>query len=138
MQTWDMAYLPISVNAIFDRFGAPYNTSVILTPNIQLDQAAYEAYSPLYFPTTYVTIYFLAFALASASIVHTVIYHGATMWKTVKDIKKAQTDIHAKLMLVYKEAPTWWYFLTFLGCLGMAIGLVKVREGCSFRMVSWD
>ena len=121
-----MAYLPISVNAIFDRFGAEYNTSAILTPNLQLDRSAYEAYSPLYFPSTYVVVYCLAFALATSSVVHTILYHGPTMWHTMKDIKHAQTDIHAKLMLSYKQVPTWWYAAVLVACSAMSIGLNEV------------
>lgn len=121
-----MAYLPISVNAIFDRFGNEYNVSSVVTTSITLDQDAYASYSPLYFPATYVTIYSLAFALATSCIVHAALYYGPTMWKTVKNIQTAQTDIHAKLMMAYSEVPSWWYLVTFACCLGMAIAAVEV------------
>ena len=121
-----MGYLPISVNAIFDRFGMEYNTTAILTPNLELNLEAYRSYSPVFLPTTYTTVYCIAFALATASLVHTVIYHGPTMWQTFKDIRKAQTDIHAKLMLAYPEVPVWWYLIIFAFALAMAVGLIEV------------
>lgn len=121
-----MAYLPISVNGIFDRFGSEYNVSAILNPDITLNLEAYAQYSPLYFPSTYVTVYALAFALATASLVHTALYNGPEMWATFRDIKKAQTDIHAKLMLAYKEVPSWWYCATFAAFTAMVIALIEV------------
>ena len=126
-QTWDMGYLPISVNAVFDRFGAEYNTSAILTQSLELDVSAYRTYSPIYLPTTYATVYFIAFTLATASLVHTGLYYGRDMWQTAKNIKKAQTDIHAKLMLAYRDVPFWWYLVIFVGCAAMSIGLHEVR-----------
>ena len=131
-----MAYLPISVNGIFDRFGAEYNTSAVITPQLNLDEAAYHAYSPLYFPSTYVVVYCLAFALATSSVVHTALYYGPIMWRTVRDIKVVQTDIHAKLMLSYKQVPTWWYGVMFVICFSMAVGLCEVR--CSHLCLAQD
>lgn len=85
-------------------------------------------YSPLYFPAVFVAIYSLAFALATASLVHTALYHGPSMWQTLRDIRKAKTDIHAKLMSAYPEVPTWWYAVTFVMCAALAIGFVEVRQ----------
>lgn len=126
IQTWDLAYLPISVNAVFDRYGFEYNVTAVLTPDLRLDQEAYAAYSPMYFPSTYTAIYALAFALATSSLVHTILYYGPTMWQTFRDIKKAKTDIHAKLMSAYPDVPTWWYAITFVACAAFSIGFVEV------------
>lgn len=121
-----MAYLPISVNAIFDRFGNPYNTSSIIGSDGRLDISAYGEYSPLYFPSTYVVVYCLCFTIATALIAHTILFHGSDIWNITKDIKQAQTDIHAKLMLRYKEVPTYWYGIIFVLCACMAVGLNEV------------
>lgn len=129
-----MGYLPISVNGIFDRFGNQYNTSAVLTPDLRLDVEAYERYSPLIFPSTFVVVYCLTFALATASLVHTAIYHGPEMWRTFRNIKTAQTDIHAKLMLAYKEVPTWWYIAIFAACMAMSIGLNEVSVLRALRL----
>ncbi|KAK9895732.1 putative oligopeptide transporter [Cystobasidium minutum MCA 4210] len=132
--TWDLAYLPISVNAVFDRYGYEYNVTAVLTPDLKLDQEAYAAYSPMYFPSTYTAIYALAFALATSSLVHTVLYYGPTMWQTFRDIKKAKRDIHAKLMSAYPDVPTWWYAITFVACAAFSIGFV---EGYSTGLPVW-
>lgn len=121
-----MAYFPISTNGVFDRYGAEYNVSAVLTPALSLDRQAYSEYSPLYFPSTYVTVYCLAFALATSLIVHTGLYYTSTICATLKDISKAQTDIHAKLMLAYKEVPNWWYYITFVICLSVSVVAVEV------------
>lgn len=86
----------------------------------------------MYFPSTYTAIYALAFALATSSLVHTVLYYGPTMWQTFRDIQKAKTDIHAKLMMAYPDVPTWWYACTFVGCAALSIAFVEV---CSFPLL---
>ncbi|KAL7006462.1 hypothetical protein EMMF5_003883 [Cystobasidiomycetes sp. EMM_F5] len=73
-------------------------------------------------------LYLIYLALASSSLVHLVLYHGKDMWKTVKDIKNAQTDIHAKLMLAYKEVPWWWYGITFSVFIAMAIAVNEAYD----------
>ena len=50
----------------------------MLTPEQTFDQAAFKAYSPLYLPASFAITYLFAFALSSAMIVHTVLYHGKT------------------------------------------------------------
>jgi hypothetical protein len=104
-----------------------YNVSAVLTPDLRLDTDAYAAYSPMFFPSTYTAIYALAFALATSSLVHTVLYYGPTMWQTFGDIQKAKTDIHAKLMSAYPDVPNWWYAVTFVACAAFSIGFVEVR-----------
>lgn len=126
-QAWGAAYLPISYNGIFDRYGAPYNTSAIITSSRTLDLEAYQAYSPLYFPATYSLVYVVTFALATSILVHTAIYYGPQMWKTFRDIKTVQTDIHAKLMLNYREVPWYWYATVFVLFGAISIAMVEVR-----------
>jgi hypothetical protein len=52
--------------------------------------------------------YLLAFAAMSALLVHTVLYHGKTIWKALTT-QVEEDDIHAKLMRFYQEVPSWWY-----------------------------
>jgi hypothetical protein len=120
--------MPISVNGVFDRYGAEYNISRILDSRTLVDEAAYKAYSPLFFPTTYIMAYAVCFALTTALLVHTILYYGPTMLRTARDIKTAQTDIHAKLMLAYREVPAWWFLATLTVFAAMSIALVEVGD----------
>ncbi|KAJ7159202.1 OPT oligopeptide transporter protein-domain-containing protein [Mycena crocata] len=121
------AYFPISANVPYDRFGFQYNVSRILTPGKNtLDTAAYAAYSPLFLPATYAVTYLLAFALSTCVIVHTLLYHGRSLFNGVKRMRVESDDIHAKLMRNYREVPDWWYLLSFCVFFSFAIVAVKV------------
>lgn len=60
--TWYAKYLPISSSHSFDNTGAEYNVTRIVVNGTRFDQAAYEAYSPLFIPSTFAVSYGLSFA----------------------------------------------------------------------------
>jgi hypothetical protein len=69
-------YMPILSAAVFDNKGKPYDVSKILTDNFLFDQEAYEKYSRVFLPITYVLSYALQFAALTALISHTALWHG--------------------------------------------------------------
>lgn len=107
----------------FDRFGNVYNITKVIKNGV-LDEDAYQNYSALYLPATFVMTYVLAFALSSAVLVHTALYHGRSLWNGLRRIKIEPDDIHAKLMRIYPEVPAWWYglaFVLFFCCVVIAV-----------------
>ncbi|KAG9036498.1 hypothetical protein FRB95_008796 [Tulasnella sp. JGI-2019a] len=125
---WNMSYIPMSGNGPYDRFGQPYNVSAVITSDMRLNTTAYDAYSPLYLPATYVITYFLAFMLSTAVLVHTALYHGKALLNGVKKLKMEEDDIHAKLMRNYPEVPDWWYALIFTMFFVLAIVAVVIGK----------
>ncbi|KAH9942142.1 OPT oligopeptide transporter [Epithele typhae] len=119
--SWDLSYFPIMSNDLYDRFGDKYDVRRVLTANNEFNQTQYEEYSPLFLPASYAITYLIAFALASAVVVHTVLYHGRTVIRGFTQVRTEKDDIHAKLMRAYPEVPDWWYLLSFLACFGLAI-----------------
>ncbi|GAA5917002.1 hypothetical protein JCM6882_001299 [Rhodosporidiobolus microsporus] len=118
---WNSAYLPISTSSVFDRFGAPYNTSAVVNAgSASLNETAYHEYSPLFLPITYATTYGLAFMLSTSAIVHTALYHGKNIWMRVMRAQKSE-DVHMKLMKNYPEVPDWWYLITLVVSLALTI-----------------
>ena len=117
-------------NEPYDRFGDPYDVQRVLNDNHQFDAAKYADYSPLYLPASYAITYLVAFALASAMIVHTLLYHSRTLLKGLTQARIEKDDIHAKLMRAYPEVPDWWYLITFAACFALAIVTAEV---CSVR-----
>lgn len=47
-------YMPLLSSSVFDDTGMPYNVSRILTADYQFDKIAYEGYSRLFMPITFV------------------------------------------------------------------------------------
>jgi len=129
-QVWNTAYLPMSTTAVFDRFGASYDTSkVVDSVSMSLNVSAYNEYSPLYLPITYAMAYGVSLALSTAVITHTALYFGKDILQRLKNVRhgEKEEDVHMRLMKAYPEVPDWWYLL-FLGiAVGLSIVTVAVR-----------
>lgn len=69
---------------MFDNTGKPYDVTKILTPDFLFDEGAYEAYSRVYLPITYVLSYAVQFASLSALVTHTACWHGRDIWRQSK------------------------------------------------------
>ena len=132
-KSWDLAYFPIYSNEPFDRFGKTYNVSHVLLPNDTFNETAYNLYSPLYLSTTYAMTYLLSFALSTAALVHTALYHGKSLIDGVRKMKVENDDIHAKLMRNYREVPDWWYLMVF--CFFFCLAVVAVEVSCFFSLL---
>ena len=76
--------MPILTSAVFDGTGNPYDVSRILTSKFLFDREAYEKYSKVYLPITYILSYGVQFASLSALVTHTACWHGRDIWKVSK------------------------------------------------------
>lgn len=132
--TWYGIYLPISDSSTYDNTGAHYNVSRVLTPQFTLDEAAYKAYSPLFLSTTFAMAYGLSFAAIASLIVYTYLHHSQTIWQQYRNSTHEKPDIHMKLMLKYREAPSWWYTVLFV-----IVGFIRSHNlSPSFRGSFWS
>ncbi|KAI1001250.1 Glutathione transporter 1 [Podosphaera aphanis] len=75
------SYMPIVSSSIYDNAGQVYNISKILTPDFIFDREAYQKYSPVYLPITYVLSYGLQFAALSSLLSQTICWHGKDIWQ---------------------------------------------------------
>ena len=76
--------MPILSSAVFDNTGKPYDVTKVLTPDFLFDKEAYQKYSPVYLPITYVLSYAVQFASLSALVSHTICWHGRDIWDQTK------------------------------------------------------
>ena len=119
--------MPIVGQGVYDRFGHLYNVSQILdSTGRQFDLSKYEAYSALYLSGSFAMVYLLAFALSTALLVHTVLYHGRTIYNGVRRMPIEKDDVHMTLMRAYPEVPDSWYAIIGLLCFVVAIVTVEV------------
>jgi hypothetical protein len=136
-------------NSAFDRFGAYYNVTKVLTPEHTLDEAAYRAYSPIYYSAGYNLVFGAYFAQYTAALVHAVLDHG-TQLKTGFRIAKRTVmatfskkhqideaeelrnrmdfDVHYTLMKKYPEAKQWWFASVSLVSLVLGIVACEVYK----------
>jgi hypothetical protein len=92
--------MPILSTTVFDNTGRPYNVSRILTKEFLFDQTAYEDYSPVYLPITYVLSYGVQFAALTSLVSHTVCWYGKDIWQQTK--KAFEERSHAPAMETYQ------------------------------------
>ncbi|PTD02022.1 Glutathione transporter 1 [Fusarium culmorum] len=91
------SYMPILSAAVFDNTGKVYDVSKILTPEFLFDREAYQNYSRVFLPITYVLSYGVQFAGLSALLTHTACWHGQDIWKSWKRaLQEAREDGQAK------------------------------------------
>jgi len=128
-QTWNAGYLPLNSSSSFDKSGARYQFRKTLAPDGRsFDEQAYRDYSPLYLTTTYSIVYFTGFAAATSVLVHTLLYHGKGLIVGLKGDRIEEDDVHAKRMRAYPEVPEWWYAITAVVCLVMALITIEVSK----------
>lgn len=127
-QTWYTAYLPINTQQSADRFGSPYDVSLILGPDMDLNTTAYAEYSPVYLSACLNVTYTIAYALTTAVVVHALLWHGPRLWHGIRNVKTEVPDIHLKLIKQYPEVPDWWYGIVFVVLFSLAIVCIEVFE----------
>ena len=96
------AYMPILSSAVFDNKGKPYDVSKILTDNFVFDEEAYQRYSRVFLPITYVLSYALQFAALTALISHTALWHGKDI---MKQWRRSWAEIRKKQETGYEPLP---------------------------------
>ena len=128
--TWYTGYMPINMNYPYDRFGHRYKVTKVLDVNGFYDQAAYEAYSPLYLTASNAFLYGVFFAVYPAAIVYAYLHHRFDIVRGFRSLfkqtnpKVAYRDVHNRLMSVYPEVPEWWYMLLLFAAIGL--GLIAI------------
>lgn len=146
---YNTAYLPINSNLMYNHFGGSYNVSKILDGRGWLDEAKYQAYSPVYLAASSITMYYYFFAVYAATVSYAILYHRhdialgfRSLWRSFK--KEASTDfkdVHTRLMSNYPEGmseadskdkvvltsllvPEWWYLILNLAAIAFGVAAV--------------
>ncbi|RMD43048.1 hypothetical protein DV735_g2078, partial [Chaetothyriales sp. CBS 134920] len=86
------AYMPILSSAVFDNTGKPYDVAKVLTPDFLFDKAAYDKYSHVYLPITYVLSYGVQFAGLAALVSHTACWYGGDILRQTREAFAKKDD----------------------------------------------
>ncbi|KAI9744755.1 MAG: hypothetical protein M1818_001680 [Claussenomyces sp. TS43310] len=96
------SYMPILSSAVFDNTGKVYDVSKILTPDFVFDREAYQKYSRVYLPITYVLSYGLQFAALASLLTHTFCWHGKDIWR---QWKRSLREVEGQKKTGYEAVP---------------------------------
>jgi len=83
--------MPILSTAVFDNTGKAYDVTRILQPDFTFDAVAYQTYSPVFLPITYVLSYALQFASLTALLTHTCLWHGKDILQQTRDSFRSES-----------------------------------------------
>ncbi|KAJ5378416.1 hypothetical protein N7509_011535 [Penicillium cosmopolitanum] len=132
---WNTGYLPFQSSNVFDNTGATYKVSKIVNAasNYTLDVAKYLAYSPVYMPITYaMNMVGLSFATLTALLVWVALNHRDVMVDAARRIPNVVMEsLPGRPKTVNDdetgapEVPMWWYMISCLVALFMAIFAVE-------------
>ncbi|KAK3813608.1 MAG: OPT oligopeptide transporter protein-domain-containing protein [Linnemannia gamsii] len=111
---WDSKKYPILSPNSFQQNGSIYDVIAVLDNNGHLDEEAYRTYGPLRITGFFALTYGVGFAALTATVVHTLLYHGKEIVQRWKSAATGREDVHARLMSAYPEVPDWWYGLLFV------------------------
>ena len=118
--TWNTAYIPINNNRVWDNTGNRYQVLNVIGNDTMFDEAGYKAYSPAYLSAGNVFVYGVFFAVYTATITHTILYHRREIVSGFKSLVSRKSafadsrDIHTRLMRRYREVPEYVYFSVLL------------------------
>ncbi|KAK7741841.1 hypothetical protein SLS53_004907 [Cytospora paraplurivora] len=121
--TWLTAYLPFCTADVYDRYGAIYDSSQVITGQT-FDEAKYKDYSPPYLPATFAFVYGLSFASITSVLSHVYFFHWEEIIHALKGATKL--DIHSRLMRAYRKVPIWWWLSIIVVVLAMSIAMTEV------------
>ena len=117
--------MPISTPTSFDNTGSLYKVANILNDKFEFDLLKYKSYSPLFLGTTFALAYGLSFAAITSVLVHVYLFHGAQIWRQLKESLEVDEDIHTKLNRAYKQAPDWWYLALGVSMFAMSLAVCE-------------
>ncbi|KAF7346900.1 OPT-domain-containing protein [Mycena venus] len=130
--TWNVGYLPINSNHVYDNTGALYTVANAVGNNTLFDEALYENYSPAYLAAGKILIYGAFFSVYTATLTHAFLYHRREIshgFKSIFSWKKTSEvhdDVHVRLMMSYKEVPEWQYLMILVVAIGFGAAGVGV------------
>ncbi|KAM0276897.1 hypothetical protein ACHAQH_006269 [Verticillium albo-atrum] len=127
--TWSSAYLPIQSNSVYDNTGAVYNVSRVIDKKhgFSFNSTKFDEYSEIYLPVTYALNTFgLSFATISSLFVWLYLERRdsiAAIFRAslLPALFKQGTASTRNLQPAYKTVPTWWYAVSTLLSLGLAL-----------------
>ena len=111
--TWNTAYIAINDNHVWDNTGSRYKVLRVVDNDTTLfNEKGYKAYSPAYLSAGNTLRYGAYFAVYTATITHTIFYHGREILNLVnrKSAFADSKDVHTRLMRNYREVPEYAYF----------------------------
>ncbi|KAI9019182.1 OPT family small oligopeptide transporter [Phycomyces nitens] len=129
---WHAKSYPFLANGLFKydpetNTAERYDQSLILDEYNNINLTALEEYGRPSFAPMYAISYIYLNLGVTAMIAHVALFYGSDIKRIAMAIIRRkdsrEDDIHNRLMAAYKEVPSWWYYIIFVGGIGLNIGI---------------
>ncbi|CEJ01109.1 Putative OPT family small oligopeptide transporter [Rhizopus microsporus] len=133
---WHAKSYPFLSNGIYRRFdngtSVKYPQKAVLNPDMSINATALEEIGYPQFAAVYAFSYIVLNFGVTATISHVFLFYGKQIWRQFRQAWKSSVnkdmDIHQRLMQKYKEVPNWWYYIIFIGGIGLNIGIAYANQ----------
>jgi hypothetical protein len=124
--TWNTAYIAINDNHVWDNTGSRYKVLRVVDNDTTLfNEEGYKAYSPAYLSAGNAFLYGVFFAVYTATITHTILYHRREIVAGFRNLISRKSafadskDVHTRLMRNYREVPEYVYFGVLIASIAL-------------------
>lgn len=140
------AYFPINSNRLFNSKGEVYKVRDVLNDDNVFDHKKYLNVGPPYFSAANLVLYGAYFSLYPFAILYQIVTEWESMkqsfiniYDTIRDsfardkyshnnnnMGKFAKDPHCKMMMNYKEVPSWWFIMILIISTTFALICVSI------------
>ena len=124
--TWNTAYIAINSDHVLDNTGSHYKILRVVDNDTALfDEEGYKAYSPAYLSAGMALQYGMFFAVYTATITHTILYHRREIVAGFRNLISRKSafadskDVHTRLRRSYREVPEYVYFGVLIASIAL-------------------
>ncbi|KAG0168439.1 hypothetical protein DFQ28_004832 [Apophysomyces sp. BC1034] len=136
---WDAQKFPFLSNSIYYVNKTTGNSGIypqeyVLNSDNSLNRTRFEEVGSPKYPTVAALQYVFINLSVTSAIMHVILYYGKDLggsirrqW-TKKKADQEKMDVHMRLMLAYKEVPSWWYYAIYITGIALNILVAYVNH----------
>ncbi|XP_009795358.1 oligopeptide transporter 2-like [Nicotiana sylvestris] len=113
---------PLFSADLFNAQGQVYNITAIVNDKFELDKVSYAKHGHIHLSMFFAVTYGLNFAAVVATLTQVALFNGKEIYQRFRATFQGKPDIHTRLMMKYKDIPSWWFHITL--ALSLALSLV--------------
>ncbi|KAJ7027092.1 OPT oligopeptide transporter [Mycena alexandri] len=134
LNTWNTQNFPFLTQLLFYENGTEYDQLAILNDDFTLNADKLAAQGLPWYAASQLLFKISRTIYIGAALSHFLLWHGKTVYNTIRGGRDGIQDPHFQKMRAYPEVSNWWYLGMFVLCFGMAVG---TTYGAKSQLPAW-
>ncbi|KAJ7168044.1 OPT oligopeptide transporter [Mycena filopes] len=134
LNTWNTQNFPFLTQLLFYENGTEYDQLSILNDDFTLNPEKLAVQGLPWYAASQLLYKISRTIYIGAALSHFLVWHGKTVYRTIRAGREGIEDPHFHKMRAYPEVSNWWYLGMFVLCFGMAIG---TTYGAKSQLPAW-